>query len=905
MIVKIPAPIKFAGGYYSMGQVEVSDSLGTSMLISGVAEYVENQPTTDGAIQVARDGAGKVIGFVNGDGSITYFGLGEIAPDTIQNIVAAMFSTTHSKIAVNYDSSGKKLSLALQDDSPSDQEVNTAIASAISQLKNGVTADADTLSELNQKIVALQQQVDALGSGGESPSITLNNLTLANATFANNVAEGAVISAIQNKTAGSTVTTADDRFTVSGSNLLRGLGAVTSGSTSVALVETLAGATNTPRTTTIPITITQSSSVLALDTPMLFEGDSNTAFGYGAWNWAWQTLVKTQGRFYVPTGGNFAVPGATLGETGNGNSVEARKPALLARITELVAEHGACLINIMIGTNGGNWANDEAIYNAWVLECRNAGATVVVYTCPVFTSVPNSYQSAMNSWLLASPLPDAVVDVNSLALGLDDGGGKTHYTAADTTLVANLAGQTLNSMIESASTYSNKTNNLIEENFAGSVVASGAGVSGNVATGWTASRLFGDGNAVLSKTQNDAQQITVTAGVSDTMFKLSRNVNQAYVAGDVLDGILTMALSSVTDLTTVKNYGIGAGASNIPTPLGMSVGDPTAFANADVYRTYAQAASSNSSTTELVIYLNVEAGKSATITVEQFIVNLAEQGATIAPSNTILPILTGAIVGEVLTATNGSWTGTTPITFSQQFYLDELPVTSPYTLTSNDVGKTPSVFVTADNGLTATVEAVGDVVTSGVVVTGASFDDNVTITSAVPIQPVFSNSNKTLTRTNSNFNGVITFSPSATGKASGKYFMTATAPLTDNDIRGLGVSNLFASVFDGGANRTVAYANGFVQYNTGSLNIPSWQGAGNKLHVAIDLDNNLIWFRTNLGDWNNNASANPATGTGGIDISNITTDVHFFGQLPYVDGTTLTVDTSDMTDAPAGFGVWD
>lgn len=101
----------------------------------------------------------------------------------------------------------------------------------------------------------------ALTVGGVVVAPTLNNLTLANATFTTATASGQIISAIENKTAGSTITTTDDRFTISGSNLLRGLGAVTAENSSVELVETLAGATNTPRTTTVPITISEPVSL--------------------------------------------------------------------------------------------------------------------------------------------------------------------------------------------------------------------------------------------------------------------------------------------------------------------------------------------------------------------------------------------------------------------------------------------------------------------------------------------------------------------------------------------------------------------------------------------------------------------------------------------------------------------
>ncbi len=49
----------------------------------------------------------------------------------------------------------------------------------------------------------------------------------------------------------------------------------------------------------------------------------------------------------------------------------------------------------------------------------------------------------------------------------------------------------------------------------------------------------------------------------------------------------------------------------------------------------------------------------------------------------------------------------------------------------------------------------------------------------------------------------------------------------------------------------------------------SWVGyvQGDVIGVALDPTAKLVWFRINAGNWNSNASANPATGTGGVDYS--------------------------------------
>lgn len=52
--------------------------------------------------------------------------------------------------------------------------------------------------------------------------------------------------------------------------------------------------------------------------------------------------------------------------------------------------------------------------------------------------------------------------------------------------------------------------------------------------------------------------------------------------------------------------------------------------------------------------------------------------------------------------------------------------------------------------------------------------------------------------------------------------------------------------------------------NQGTLGQPA---ANDIICVAVDISNALMWMRRNAGNWNNNASANPATGAQGINIS--------------------------------------
>ncbi len=90
--------------------------------------------------------------------------------------------------------------------------------------------------------------------------------------------------------------------------------------------------------------------------------------------------------------------------------------------------------------------------------------------------------------------------------------------------------------------------------------------------------------------------------------------------------------------------------------------------------------------------------------------------------------------------------------------------------------------------------------------------------------------------------------------------------------------------------------------------IQTW-AATNRLSCAVDIDNNLFWFRTGAGNWNNNGAANPATGVGGLDLS-----WAFAGSTskllwPAGSGTNSTYDLflllADFTQSvPSGFSAW-
>lgn len=75
----------------------------------------------------------------------------------------------------------------------------------------------------------------------------------------------------------------------------------------------------------------------------------------------------------------------------------------------------------------------------------------------------------------------------------------------------------------------------------------------------------------------------------------------------------------------------------------------------------------------------------------------------VAPANTVIPAITGtARVGETLTGTNGTWTGTPAPTYARQWKADGANIAgataATYALTTAELGKVITLSVTATNG---------------------------------------------------------------------------------------------------------------------------------------------------------------------------------------------------------------
>lgn len=112
--------------------------------------------------------------------------------------------------------------------------------------------------------------------------------------------------------------------------------------------------------------------------------------------------------------------------------------------------------------------------------------------------------------------------------------------------------------------------------------------------------------------------------------------------------------------------------------------------------------------------------------------------------------------------------------------------------------------------------------------------------------------------------------PLASGKA---YFEVEFTSGTSSGNASVGVAQqneiLTAQVgYNGQDDVGIFQSSGNIYSNTSKVGTgTSFGTAGNIVCVALDAVNRLVWLRVGSGNWNGSATANPATGTGGIAVA--------------------------------------
>jgi hypothetical protein len=114
--------------------------------------------------------------------------------------------------------------------------------------------------------------------------------------------------------------------------------------------------------------------------------------------------------------------------------------------------------------------------------------------------------------------------------------------------------------------------------------------------------------------------------------------------------------------------------------------------------------------------------------------------------------------------------------------------------------------------------------------------------------------------------------PHPSGAVTKLYYEATFANMPSSGSWGVGIANssfvlssspassLTAIQFLSTGNST-CFINASLVYNLGA------SVSGDIVCVAVDTANKRIWFRRNAGNWNNSGTANPATNTGGFDIT--------------------------------------
>jgi hypothetical protein len=173
-------------------------------------------------------------------------------------------------------------------------------------------------------------------------------------------------------------------------------------------------------------------------------------------------------------------------------------------------------------------------------------------------------------------------------------------------------------------------------------------------------------------------------------------------------------------------------------------------------------------------------------------------------------------------------------------------------------------------------------------------------------------SDKTTTATLSNGDLTVAFSGTGAGgvrsvyaASSGKWywevkFVSGTTP-------GIGIANATATlstVWTTPTNAAVAY-NASIYINNVSQGIAFSLVAGTTVCIALDVGAKLIWFRSGAaGNWNNSGTANPGTGTGGLNITVLGSSLYALGATGSTGTARFDADfgaTAFLGTPPSGF----
>lgn len=183
--------------------------------------------------------------------------------------------------------------------------------------------------------------------------------------------------------------------------------------------------------------------------------------------------------------------------------------------------------------------------------------------------------------------------------------------------------------------------------------------------------------------------------------------------------------------------------------------------------------------------------------------------------------------------------------------------------------------------------------------------------------PCVTFSNGNLTWTCSGCSGVQTMSLGTNNHTAGKWHFEILVGGTAPGLATAGLASVYADNHVPGNNGQTSV--GWSTTGTVYLNNPTTIGtaagftSGDTLCIEVDLSNKLIWLADyhsgSQGEWNNSATADPATGTGGFNIAALASPINVYpsagSEFTSTGAGTLNVGASSFTcTVSSGFNAW-
>lgn len=642
--------------------------------------------------------------------------------------------------------------------------------------------------------------------------------------------------------------------------------------------------------------------------PIIIEGDSNTAWGFDALNWSKTLLALSGMRVWLPPGGHLANGGSTIAYSQSANSMQARLATAVAVLSQYT---GPKIVFFQIGTNAesGQSASFAALTElaSIVAGYRGAGAVVVANTTPYNTDNSNQARiDALNAWLRTPGNVDFVHDVNP-AIVQNMGAPNTHYSRAQHLAVGASAARLLSQIVRPGESY-NQLAPVFSAPIGGFAPASGTGFTGNFPSGWTPARTTGDGTMTGAETTQlgrPAVAITCTAGASNSTFRLRRTISLSRGSGTVLDAMARIALAA-SSAATVPYLGFQiAGIGPWPNSLLGGLDTPIAeWGGPLIYRPWVVPLSSSVTSIDLDLTVTVAAGQSATIVMSEPMVFERAASSGTAPVALTAPVMATCAVGGTPSHTPGTYSGTPTPSISFAYYMNGDVVANNYVFAAGDVGKLVYVLESAGNAFGNTSQQSASVSVQAAAST-ATWD--ATLPSGTPAQLTYSNGNATVSTTASTAGARFTRASTTSGKTAGKWFARFALAGTTG-VRGVGLGTSAAGGSNGSTGGTVGTQRFWwsgPSLLTGATtamgtNINTTNGS---VELAWDATADLIWVRLVGGNWNNNPSADPATGAGGISTSG-RAGAALMPMCGLPNVTTASAATIESAAPPSGFTQW-